>query len=997
MSWRIEKTDAGNDLVWDGVEKGIGQSPTTGTANIQNANISTETGEVLASYGRVAQQQAAITGGTLTPSGTTLLNAPANLKAGDWITLTASTISSLPDNTSPVTSVAIDYLIVAGGGAGGSAFGNPAAGGGGGAGAAIASSSTVAVGSYAVSVGAGGTVVGLAQGGPGGNSSIATIATATGGGGGGEGQVANVNGNNGGSGGGGGALSGTGAGTAGTGTTGGNNAGAGYQDGTRAAGGGGGGAGGTGTAGSNISTNGTGGTGGIPLVSSITGTSTSYAGGGGGGGGTQGGPGGGGFGSPSGAGDGGSGINVGGNAVANTGSGGGGASSNASTVKQGGNGGSGIVVISYTTGTMFATGGGVSFSGGKTIHTFLADDVFVVHNIVSPGTYYVSYKNGSNQIKLSAHYDPYAQHAIVHGTTGSATFNTVTVPAAGIAKATEKYGTATSTEYRYYIMDSNGYVWVYDTAVYTASLAASGVGTTWMLPDYTDYSSLNFSGFTVLNGWAMAVSHTFLYGKPTSDLGRFFSQLQNSKLNNPFPTHNNFAYVGHQGKMYYCDGNYIGQLFPTTSFETNIANIQSFSSYTASGTTGTFTSVIGGSLPYDPGGSRIPAVFFTDQYGTTPTALVEGVVYYIEVKPNLGTFQVFASITGNTAIDISTGATGNQYFNTFYPLGPHSGINGDHSLVTFSAQRVNLPYNEIATSLIEIGNTVIIGGVTNILYPWNQIDATPSDFIALPEAGVVAMENVNNTAYILAGNKGNIYISNGSVASAALSIPDYCAGVPGTPITYIEPYFTWGDISYIRGRVYVSILDQTATKAGNTGGVWSFIPSQNYYIGQDVGTALRLENQNSYGSYNGFARLIIPNQQQQAISPQYWTSWQNSYTIGTSTFGIDYTDTVPVTQYIVETDLLPTGSFLAKQSFQQLEYKLTAAMAAGDGVEIYYRLNSTDAWSDSMVIVEETDNRLSGYAEVNFQKTQWVQFRIVVTTNGTTSSSFVRLKQLMLR
>ncbi len=104
-----------------------------------------------------------------------------------------------------------------------------------------------------------------------------------------------------------------------------------------------------------------------------------------------------------------------------------------------------------------------------------------------------------------------------------------------------------------------------------------------------------------------------------------------------------------------------------------------------------------------------------------------------------------------------------------------------------------------------------------------------------------------------------------------------------------------------------------------------------------------------------------------------------------------------MTQFVVETDLLASGSFLAKQTFQQLEYKLTSAMVAGDSVQLFYRLNRTDAWSDSMTIVEEADNRISGYGEVSFQKTQWVQFRLVCTTNGTTGSSFVPLKQVMLR
>jgi len=59
----------------------------------------------------------------------------------------------------------------------------------------------------------------------------------------------------------------------------------------------------------------------------------------------------------------------GGNAGANTGGGGGGGAHYNSN-NYGGNGGSGIVVISYPTGSMSATGGIMTTSGGNTIHTF---------------------------------------------------------------------------------------------------------------------------------------------------------------------------------------------------------------------------------------------------------------------------------------------------------------------------------------------------------------------------------------------------------------------------------------------------------------------------------------------------------------------------------------------------------------------------------------------------------------------------------------------------
>jgi len=361
------------------------------------------------------------------------------------------------------------------------------------------------------------------------------------------------------------------------------------------------------------------------------------------------------------------------------------------------------------------------------------------------------------------------------------------------------------------------------------------------------------------------------------------------------------------------------------------------------------------------------------------------------------TFHVYDAITGGSAKTISTGAAGNQFFTTFWPFGSDAGADGSHPTVQVSTQRLNLPANEVAQCMVEVGNVVLIGGITNIVYPWNQVDATPSDFIALPESNVKTMVNVNNLAYVFAGNKGNIYITNTSVASLALKVPDYCAGVPGTPLTYIEPYFTWGDAMFLRGRVYFSILDQTATKAGNCGGVWSFIPSQNIDPSQDVGLSLRLENQNSYGDYDGYATILIPNERQIAISPQYWAWWQDSYSTGTSSFGVDYTGTTPVTQYVIETDLLPTGTMLTQETYAQVEYKVSTPLLSGDSIQLYYRLNSTSAWATCGTVVEESSNRLSGYFKQTFQKTQWVQIRAVVTTGGTTASSFVRLKEIRLR
>jgi len=974
MAWRSEETRLGQDLVWDGVQNGIAPSPLLGTANLQNVNIATETGEVMASYGRTALHQTALSAQTLTPNGATLFDAPAALKGGQWIKVTASTVTSITAATNPTT-LAIDYLAVGGGGGAGGSTSTGASGGGGG-GEVATGSDTFTVGSFDITVGDGGS--GGYPGAVGSNGSstiIETVDTAIGGGGGGA-SVTNVNGASGASGGGGGG--GASSGTGGTGTAG-NNGGAGNSTGTDSGGGGGG----SSSAGS-AAADSVGGNGGAGTASTITGTSVTYGGGGGGGvaaGGTAG---------TGGSGGGGTG-GVGTLGTAGTANTGGGAGGNSNT-NIGLSGGSGVAVIRYVTGAALCTGGDrVYQSGIYTVHVFNQNGVFNVEWINPGGLYFVSYKSGTT-IKLSDFYDPLGGTPLTHGTTGSITFETVATPGQMVAKATENYNTATDTEYRYYMLDVNGYTWVYDTKAYTTS------GFTWMLADPTNYSSLSIGGIAVLNGWLMAVDIERLLCKQTTNLGRTYLQVTDGYLTNPFPTHNNFAMTGSQGKMYYTDNQFIGELTPTTSLVTSEANIQSYAKYTGSSTSGTITELINGSIPYLTSGTRVPVVFFTDTEGTLPTAITDNVIYYIEYSVGDGVFTVHSTPTTATALNIQTGAVGNQYFNTFWPVGNQENTASDSTpLFQFQPQRLNLPFYEQATCLVEIGNTVLVGCEGSAVYPWNQVDAIPSDAIQLPERNVSVMINVNNMAYIFAGNKGNVYISNNSVASLVLKVPDYVAGVPGTPLTYIEPYFTWGDAAYIRGRVYFSILDQTSTKAGNAGGIWSFIPTQNVDPNQSVGMALRLENQSSYGDYDGCATIILPALQQNAISPQYWSAWQDSYSVGTSTFGIDGTSTTPVTQYIVETDILPTGTQLDQQTFSQVEYKVSTPLTSGDTVQLYYRLNSTAAWTSCGTVIEESNNRISGYFKQAFQKTQWVQFRAVVTTGGTTSSSFVRLNQIRLR
>ena len=269
--------------------------------------------------------------------------------------------------TSPSGYISYKALVVGGGGGGGAWIG------GGGAGGMLTGSTSVDSGSFAVSVGTGGTGANSTTSTAptnGGSSSVGFVSTVAYGGGNGAGYTWTAG--NGGSGGG----SNSDGVAAGTGTT-----GQGYAGGTGVsysgndggwAGGGGGGAGAAGiSATRTTASNASAGNGGAGLASSITGSSVYYAGGGGGalsdnasGVAGTGGSGGGGNGGK---------ATIGANGTANTGGGGGGGGHNNAGNFAGGSGGSGIVVVRYM-GSASGTGGtvasGTGTAAGYTLHTF---------------------------------------------------------------------------------------------------------------------------------------------------------------------------------------------------------------------------------------------------------------------------------------------------------------------------------------------------------------------------------------------------------------------------------------------------------------------------------------------------------------------------------------------------------------------------------------------------------------------------------------------------
>lgn len=614
------------------------------------------------------------------------------------------------------------------------------------------------------------------------------------------------------------------------------------------------------------------------------------------------------------------------------------------------------VLVSSSTITNFtsSTGGGPN------------SNWFWVANIPSPGTYqFAKTYNG----------------AIISnfGLTGTATFSTV--PFSKFIQGTDEF-VQSQNAFRYYLVDTNSQVWVNDPNVY-GIFSPSGSNAV--------SSNTNCQGFGVSQGVVTVFVENQAVQKFTNRIGddSFIWSGYGFYLNTPVGSSASHKAIRSQvanGALLYPDSQFVGSIQGANDQFSLIRGTTP-----GGGSDITVSSVEQGVLPAFETPNIIVGAY-APQGGSLPVELDPNTAYYIvEVASNGGTFRLSATNNGSP-ITISSGS---YYITTFDPA--------VSSTVTTHRQALALPYSEQATTLAEIslGNVVnlVVGGITASIYFWDE-SSSGYTTVRLPEANTAKIINVSNVAYVFAGNKGNIYLTNASGVGGVMTVPDYVANVNGGNQ---DPYFIWGDGMFLRGRVWFSIQDQTSAHTGNCGGVWSFTPPETAALNPTLdGTGLHLENENSYGTFNGVCNVLLPSNNQQAKGPQYWTAWTSSST--SPTYGIDFSDTAPYSggQAYIDTDIVAIGTSIDKGTPVNIEFKLARPLVSGESVQVLARPDLTSAFSlfgvgqNGGSGIVTTVGVLSDLFKSNVQNLQWIQLRIILTSTATTPS-FVPLTEIRLR
>jgi len=297
---------------------------------------------------------------------------------------------------------------------------------------------------------------------------------------------------------------------------------------------------------------------------------------------------------------------------------------------------------------------------------------------------------------------------------------------------------------------------------------------------------------------------------------------------------------------------------------------------------------------------------------------------------------------------------------------------------TFYANILSLPPTETSVWLTELKNQLV--PMTKFrIYNWDFFSPYWTNPIPMDEEITKAI-NILNKLYIWAGNKGNVYQSDGYSVDRYKKMPDNVAGV-------IDPAWSVGGLMQHRQRPYFQML----AKDGQTGSV---ISAGIYSIDLDS-KALVMENENSGGpAPSGIVAggVLIDN-------PSLSLNYDNYYSAyGATSSSIDYNDTTLYSsgEAAIETDIVPVGTYFQNKTFASAEFKLDQPLRSGDSISLYARESLSASWQ--LIGTTTTAVLSEGFPKMPFQSWQWLQFKVSMSCNPTaTSSSFDRLRELRIR
>ncbi len=322
---------------------------------------------------------------------------------------------------------------------------------------------------------------------------------------------------------------------------------------------------------------------------------------------------------------------------------------------------------------------------------------------------------------------------------------------------------------------------------------------------------------------------------------------------------------------------------------------------------------------------------------------------------------------------------------------------------TFSLIALDLPSGEIPTAISELGINLMIGTVTNKLFPWDRVSDSFSIPLAVAQKNCRRLINANNILYIFSGTLGRVYKTNGSQAVKAFTIPNQLIG-SSSSTSFNEYTSTWAAIEYIGDNLVFSVFDNQ-TSSGITG---------IYRYNLTTNTLIRDNLQGASGISNIVGAIFPGVVGQGSFAPSgtpgpfgysditYTYIWSTSATSQANIYTNIFTDPYTDDSCYVISDAIPIGTFLRNTTLSQIEFKLSKKMSLpGDYIALQYR-TSIDASASFTSIGSYTydatfPNRLSYEFPINVENSEWIQIKVIFRAAEGTGQSLLPLKEIRIR
>lgn len=312
----------------------------------------------------------------------------------------------------------------------------------------------------------------------------------------------------------------------------------------------------------------------------------------------------------------------------------------------------------------------------------------------------------------------------------------------------------------------------------------------------------------------------------------------------------------------------------------------------------------------------------------------------------------------------------------------------DTTTYDITSTAILLPATDSAICIAELGTSILVGGDGSFLYVWDKLSLGFNSLINIPDIFIRNIVATSQNAYVFAGVRGRIYITNGSGIDLYKKVPDYVTGI-------VNPYIIWEDASFAKNQLYFSFYatDNAGNMLTTVAGAWVV----------DLDTdSMRLQNKTTKSDYAGFTTMVtlLPfrGYGNNPVGTGAFVGWYSG-----TTYGLDIGSSNPYTNYesYLETDIIPVGTFLDPFSPSQVEWKTSAPLVAGESVRISYRPSLSTAFSPITDATHSTGESAvvgstSDMIQANFQKVQWVQLKVELKSTNTTPS-FTRLTEARIR